>query len=98
MKTSSAIAIATVGGAIAYQFLPKETRARIAHRVEEGMAGRMEHAMKAMPADAPPKLVKRVMPKLEKQNEEILKLLREQNALLKQAQLGELEREPEPVE
>lgn len=98
MKTSTAIGIATVGSAIAYNLLPKDTRARIAGRIEEKMAGRMEHAMESLPDNAPPKLVKRIIPRLERQNEEILALLREQNALLKQVEVKEPEREREPAE
>ncbi len=84
MKTTSAIGIATVGGAIVYQLLSKERRDRLASAMERGMARRMGHAMDSLPDDAPPKLVKQGIPKLQEQNEEILELLREQNELLKE--------------
>jgi hypothetical protein len=38
--------------------------------------------MDAMPADSPPKLVMSILPRLQKQNEQILRLLQEQNELL----------------
>ena len=42
----------------------------------------MEDVLDSMPEDSPPRLVRDVLPKIESQNEEIVTLLREQNALL----------------
>ena len=42
----------------------------------------MRRMMDAMPADSPPKLVMSILPRLQKQNEQILRLLQEQNELL----------------
>ena len=42
----------------------------------------MRRMMDAMPADSPPKLVMSILPRLQKQNEQILILLKQQNELL----------------
>ena len=42
--------------------------------------------MLSLPANAPPKLVMSILPKLQAQNEEIIAMLREQNELLRQLQ------------
>ncbi|HSM52746.1 MAG TPA: hypothetical protein VK839_01035 [Erythrobacter sp.] len=82
MRTSTAIGIATVGGAIAYQFLPEKQRERISSAIRHQVSERMEDVLDSMPEDSPPRLVRDVLPKIESQNEEIVSLLREQNALL----------------
>ena len=40
----------------------------------------------SLPANAPPKLVMSILPKLQAQHEQIIALLQEQNALLRQRQ------------
>lgn len=61
----------------------------LTHRkTRECAPGSMHHSMfermmKAMPEDAPPRVISTVMPRLQAQNEEILALLREQNELLR---------------
>ena len=82
MRTSTAIGIATVGGAIAYQFLPEKQRERISSAIRHQMSERMDEILHNLPEDSPPRLVQDVLPKIESQNEEIVTLLREQNALL----------------
>ena len=42
-----------------------------------------ERMMRAMPEDAPPKVISTVMPRLQAQNDEMLALLKEQNELLR---------------
>ena len=42
----------------------------------------MRRMMDAMPEDSPPKLVTSILPHLRKQNDQILRLLQEQNELL----------------
>lgn len=44
----------------------------------------MKRMMNAMPEDSPPKLVMSILPRLEKQHDQILALLKEQNDLLRQ--------------
>jgi hypothetical protein len=48
------------------------------------MRKRMEHVMANLPEGSPPKLVMSVLPQVRNQNEEIIRLLREQNELLRQ--------------
>jgi hypothetical protein len=43
----------------------------------------MDKMMEAMPEDAPPKLIVSILPRLLKQNEQVLALLEEQNGLLR---------------
>ncbi|MGM0639325.1 MAG: hypothetical protein ACQET4_13710 [Pseudomonadota bacterium] len=50
----------------------------------------MARMMRAMPDDSPPKVISSVMPRLQEQNEEILTLLREQNALLRTTQQSQV--------
>jgi hypothetical protein len=50
------------------------------------MAKHMEQMMASLPANAPPKLVMSILPKLQAQHEQIIALLQEQNALLRQRQ------------
>ena len=87
MKTSTALGIATVGGAIAYHLLPEKLRGRMSSAVKHRVGERVEKVMMKMPDDAPPKLIMKVMPKLESQNEEIIAMLRQQNELLQRQQL-----------
>jgi hypothetical protein len=44
----------------------------------------MEQMMASLPANAPPKLVMSILPKLQAQNEQIIALLLEQNELLRE--------------
>ncbi len=43
----------------------------------------MERMMNAMPDNSPPKVIATVLPRLQEQNEQILTLLKEQNAILR---------------
>lgn len=45
----------------------------------------MDRMMRAMPEGSPPKVITSVLPRLHEQNEEIIALLKEQNALLRAA-------------
>jgi len=47
----------------------------------------MERMMDAMPENSPPKLVTTILPRLQKQNEQTLVLLNEQNELLRKVLL-----------
>jgi len=49
----------------------------------------MKRMMASMPEDSPPKLIMSVLPRLKKQNEEILVLLKEQNDLLQRLTSGQ---------
>ena len=62
--------------------LSKARRERIGHAIGRRMAGRMERMMASLPENSPPRLVMSVLPHLREQNDQIISLLREQNALL----------------
>jgi len=49
----------------------------------------MARMMKAMPEDSPPRVMASTLPRLREQNDEILALLKEQNALLRESQRRE---------
>ncbi len=83
-KTAAALGIAAIAGTVAALLSSRDRRNRLATTMEEHMADRMEKAMDRLPDEAPPNLVRNLMPKLAEQQEEILSLLREQNELLKQ--------------
>ncbi len=83
MKRFIALAAVVLGGAIASQVLTAEPRRRLSSAVRQRMLKRMERMMASLPEGAPPKLVMSVLPRLREQNEEILRLLREQNELLR---------------
>ncbi len=74
---------ATVGGLIAYRWLSPEKRRRLTDAVKHRMMKHMEKMMASLPEDAPPKLVKSILPRLRAQNDQIIALLQEQNKLLR---------------
>ena len=86
MNKLFAFGLITLGGVIALRLLPQELRPRPAAAVRRWMAKHMEQMMVSLPANAPPKLVMTVLPKLQAQNEQIIALLQEQNELLRQQQ------------
>lgn len=86
MKTLVVLAVATVGGVVAFRCLPRDLRDRVSsvlkHKVREGV----EHMMADLPEGSPPKLVMSVLPKLQAQNERIIAMLSEQSKLLREQQ------------
>jgi hypothetical protein len=86
MKPLTAIGLATVGGVIAFRCLPADSRSRLAAAMKHRMSKAMLQMMASLPEDAPPKLIMTVLPKLQAQNEQIIAMLREQNALLRERQ------------
>lgn len=81
------LGLAAVGGTIALWCIPVETRHRVTRAagdwVNKKMLDYMGRVLASLPEAAPPRLVMSILPKLEAQNERILALLREQNALLR---------------
>jgi hypothetical protein len=79
--------IAVAGAAFVGHRLLTERRTR-----RTGVAGFhhriMKRMMEAMPEDSPPKLIMSILPRLQKQNEQILLRLEEQNDLLRQLTEG----------
>jgi hypothetical protein len=76
-----------VGGVVASRILSDKDRApttRIAARIKERLRSHMRRMMEEMPEDSPPRLVMSILPRLAEQNDEVLTLLREQNALMRE--------------
>ena len=86
MNKFIALGLVGLGGVIAFRFLPQELRPRPAAALRRWIAKHMEQLMLSLPANAPPKLVMSILPKLRAQNDEIIALLREQNELVRQLQ------------
>lgn len=84
MKRFIALAAIVLSGAIALQSLARKPRRRFTSVVRQRMLKRMERMMASLPEGAPPRLIMSVLPRLREQNEEILRMLREQNELLKE--------------
>lgn len=76
-----------VGGAVVSRILPEKQRepmSRFAAKTRERLKSRMVRMLEAMPEDSPPRLVISTLPRLAEQNDQILALLREQNALMRE--------------
>ena len=84
MKRLMALGAIVLGGAIAYQALARDPRRRFTSAVRQQVFKRMERVMAGLPEGAPPKLIMSVLPRLRDQNEEIIRMLREQNELLRE--------------
>ena len=84
MKRFIALGAIVLSGAILFQVLAPEPRRRFSPALRQRMLKRMESMMASLPEGAPPKLVMSVLPRLREQNDEILRLLREQNELLRE--------------
>ena len=88
MKKFIALGAIVLGGAIAFQALAREPRRRMGSAVRQRMLKRMERMMAGLPEGSPPRLVMSVLPRLREQNDEILRMLREQNELLRAGHAG----------
>ena len=86
MKRLIALGVATVGGVIAFRYLPRNWRGRLSSIVKHRMSEHMEQMMANLPEGSPPKLVMSVLPKLQAQNDQIIAILQEQNELLREQQ------------
>jgi type II secretory pathway component PulJ len=86
MKRFIAIAVAAVGGVIAFQCLPRGLRDRLTSGAKDRIREHMKQIMAGLPEDAPPKLVMSVLPKLQAQNDQIIAMLQEQSRLLREQQ------------
>lgn len=84
MKRLIALGAIVLGGAIAFQALTREPRRRMGSAVRRRMLKRMERMMAGLPESSPPRLVMSVLPRVREQNDEILRMLREQNDLLRE--------------
>lgn len=72
-----------IGGVIALRFLSKSQGHRIGSALSHRMLRHMEGMMASLPDNSPPKLVMSVLPRLRAQNDQIIAMLQDQNALLR---------------
>lgn len=82
MNRTLRLGVAVTAGLLGLGLLSKARRERIGNAIGHRMLGRMEHMMASLPENSPPRLVMTVLPQLREQNDLIIRLLREQNALL----------------
>ena len=87
MKKVIALGAIVLGGAIAYRALARQPQRRLGSAVRRRMLERMERVMAGLPEGSPPKLVMTVLPRLREQNDEILRMLRQQNELLREREV-----------
>ncbi|MEJ2696654.1 MAG: hypothetical protein P8013_08390 [Candidatus Sulfobium sp.] len=86
MNRSIALGTVVLASVATWLVLSPDRRHRIGAGVSRRMAHRMEHMLAGLPEESPPKLIMTILPQLHKQNEEIIDMLREQNALLRDQQ------------
>ena len=83
MNRFIALGAAVIGGVIAFRSLAPVARGRLGSALSRRMLRHMEQMMASLPETSPPKLVMSVLPRLRDQNDQIIAMLREQNALLR---------------
>lgn len=84
MNKFIALGAAVIGGVIAFRSLSGVPRRGLGSILGRRMLRHMEHMMANLPDNSPPKLVMSVLPQLREQNDQIIAMLREQNALLRE--------------
>lgn len=84
MNKAIILGAAAVGGAIGYRLFSPAPGGGLGAAFRRRMLRRMEHVLATLPEDAPPKLIMSVLPRLREQNDQIVALLGEQNALLRE--------------
>ncbi len=87
MKKLLLVSGVLVGGAVTTRMLSEKQRepmSRFAAKMRERLHSHMGRMLEKMPEDSPPRLVVSTLPRLAEQNEQILALLREQNALIRE--------------
>jgi hypothetical protein len=75
------------GGFVTSRILSRRQPApttRFAEKMRERFQSHMGRMLESMPEDSPPRLVVSTLPRLAEQNDQILALLREQNALMRE--------------
>ena len=83
MNKAIVLGAAVFGGVIAFRSLSTARRRRLGSAVSHRMFRHMERMMSRLPDSSPPKLVRSVLPRLREQNDQIIAMLKEQNALLR---------------
>lgn len=84
MKRGIVLGIAILGGVIAFLSISTEPRRRLSSAFSRRMFRQMERMMTLLPDGSPPKMVMHTLPRLREQNDQIIAMLREQNALLRE--------------
>ncbi len=69
--------------ALLRRVLPAEQRVRLQENLSSVPGAMIEHCMEMMPENSPPKVMMSTMRRLEEQNDELTRLLRAQNKLLR---------------
>lgn len=77
----TAIALGTV--VAVRRLVPAERRTQLRESLAQVPATMVERCMESMPEDSPPKVMLSSMRRFEEQNDELLRLAREQNKLLR---------------
>jgi hypothetical protein len=84
MKDLLFVIAVALGTVIAVRRLvPAERRTQLRERLAQMPATMMERCMESLPEDSPPKVVTSAMRRFEEQNDELLRLIREQNKFLR---------------
>ncbi len=84
MKRLIALGAMLAGGIIAFQTLSPVRRRRLSGALRAQMLKRMERMMAGLPEGSPPKLIMSVLPQLREQNNQIIRMLQEQNDWLRE--------------
>jgi hypothetical protein len=84
MKDLLFVIAVALGTVIAVRRLvPAERRTQLRERLAQVPATMMERCMESLPEDSPPKVMTSAMRRFEEQNDELLRLIREQNKFLR---------------
>lgn len=84
MNKAIVLGAAVIGGVIAFRSLSTAPHRHLGSAIRHRMLRHMERMMVHLPDSSPPKLVMSVLPRLQKQNVQIIAMLKEQNVLLRE--------------
>lgn len=84
MNKFIALAAVVIGGVVVFKSRSSMPRDPLGSALGRRMLRHMEQIMASLPDNAPPKLVMSVLPRLCEQNDQIIGMLQEQNALLRE--------------
>ncbi|HXD06613.1 MAG TPA: hypothetical protein VN680_11215 [Burkholderiaceae bacterium] len=84
MNQSRILGVAALAGLLGFGLISRQRRDRVGSYFTRRMHRHMENMMASLPADSPPKLVMSLLPRVRDQNDQIIEMVREQNALLRE--------------